>query len=220
VNLAVLYSRGEEWPQGRAAFEEAWSITPRTGSQRPLHEARIASNYGTQLFEHRAIDDAETWLRRAVAASRAFSEPEPRAYLLSLGTLGRLLTEKGAYDEAHEHLSLAVAELDRFRSSFRAERTNLELIKTLGWVYEAMIDCCALSHSSHPERAREAFELVERTKWRVLTTLLRYLPLGLIGPGQEPLVTEEHELLNYAQLALQQPGLAASHSETDLRQSA
>lgn len=211
VNLAVLYSRLDKWPQARMAFEEAWSLVPKTGTQRHLHEAQIASNYGTQLFEHQETGDAETWLRRALAASQQFSEPEPRAYLLSLGSLGRLLTLVGSYDEAYGHLSTAVAELERYRTSFRAERTNLELSKTLGWIYEAMIDCCALSHASHPERAAEAFELVEKTKWRIFTTLLRYLPLGLLGPDQEPLVEEEQEILKHASLVLDQPGFAASH---------
>lgn len=44
VNLAVLYSRGERWPDAGRLFEEAWSLAPKTGSQQPLREAQIASN--------------------------------------------------------------------------------------------------------------------------------------------------------------------------------
>lgn len=131
-----------------------------------------------------------------------------------MGTLGDLLSREGAHDEAYTHLSAAVAELDRFRTSFRAERTNIELLKRLGWIYEALIDCCASSAASHPERAAEAFEIAEKTRWRILVTLLRYLPLGLLQPAEEPLLEEEHELLSVGQLALHAPALAASYEAT------
>ncbi len=214
VNLAVLCSRGERWPEAGRLFEEAWSLAPNTGSQQPLHEARIASNYGTQLFEHRQSEQARIWLERAIAASRRWQAPEPRAYLLSLGTLGDLLSREGKQEEAYPHLSAAAAELDRFRTSFRAERTSLELLKTLGWIYESLIACCAASAASYPERAAEAFETAEKTRWRILITVLRYLPLGLLQPAEEPLLEEEHELLRVGQLALRAPALAASYDAT------
>lgn len=214
VDLAMLWSRGEQWSDAGELFKEAWSLAQKTGSQQPLHEARIASNYGTQLFEHQQPEQAKIWLRQAIAASRRFQTPEPRPYLLSLGTLGDLLSREGVIDEAYTHLSAAVAELDRFRTSFRAERTNIELLKTFGWIYEALVVCCASSAASHPERATEALETAEKTRWRVLVALLRYLPLGLLQPAEEPLLDEEHKLLSVGQLALHAPALAASYEAT------
>ena len=214
VNLAVLYSRGERWPEARPLLEEAWSVAPKTGSQQPLFEARIAANYGAQLFEHGDAEQAKVWLARAIAASRRWSSPEPRAYLLSLGTLGDLLSREGRHDEGYAHLSAAVAELDRFRTSFRAERTNIELLKTLGWIYESFIMCCAASAASHPQRAVEAFETAEKTRWRILVAVLRYLPLGLLQPSEEPLLEEENKLLSVGQVSLREPALAASYEAT------
>lgn len=198
VNLAVLYSRGERWPKAG-----------------PLFEARIAANYGTQLFRHGDAEQAKLWLERAVAANRHWLSPDPRTYLLSLGTLGELLSREGHHAEGYVHLSVEVAELDRFRTSFRAERTNFELLKTLDWIYESFIICCAALATSHPQRAVEAFETAEKTRWRLLVTLLRYLPLGLPQPTEEPLLEEENELLGVVgQRALREPALAASYEAT------
>ena len=210
VNLAALYDRVDRWPDACSAFEEAWRYAPDTASQAPVHQARIAANYGAQLYAHRQLPGAEDWLRRAVAAGEQFAAPEPRFYVLALGTLGRLLTEDGRLDEGHVHLARAVTQLEAYRTSFRAERSAFELMKTLGWVYEALIRCCAESSAAHPERAAEAFELAEKTKWRILTVTLRYLPLGILDPEQEPLVEEEARVLGVARAALREPAVAAS----------
>jgi len=85
----------------------------------------------------------------------------------------------------------------------------MQLLKVFHWIYEWSIVCLAALAQTAPERWAEAFRIAENVKWRSFTTLLRYLPLGMVDTGQEPLVQEEETLLLQLQSALGNPVEAA-----------
>jgi CHAT domain-containing protein len=210
INLGAFYAKGKRWDLAADAFNNAWLKTPLTGDQAPTWRPRVAGNFGSALLEQCKLDEAESWLRRALLDVEAVVDPEPDVHMVVHGSLGRLLSVTERAAEGHGHLERAVAKLDTFRSSFLAERANHDLIKSFRWLYEGLVDCCVRLGADQPELRTQAFETAECAKWRTLTVLLRYLPLGLLNAQQEPRVADEERLLRRAESALGEPVLAGT----------
>ena len=211
LNLGTFYSERKNWEGAARAFVDAWEKAPLCGDQAVYWRTRIAGNFGSALLDENRLADAEDWLRKALGELAPMRRPEPEAYMVIHGSLGRLLAITNRADEGYEHVATAVAKLESYRNSYIAERVNQALIKRFRWLYEALIDCCVTLGDAQPDRRTEAFETAERAKWRTLTTMLRYLPLGLLDEHDEPRVQEEEALLQQAIVALGDPVLSGTY---------
>lgn len=210
LNLGTLFSEDKDWERAAVAFEGAWSRVDLSGDQRPYWVTRVAGNYGSALLDEGKLQEAEHWLRIAHQELEKIRSDEPQVVLVVLGSLGRLLCRTQRAEEAYAPLGLAIERLEAFCASTPSERAAGDLFKTYRWIYEWMIDCCVTTGADHPERRILAFEHAERLKWRTLTVLLKYLPLGLVDPVAEPRLIEESRLLGIARTALMSPENAAA----------
>ena len=157
----------------------------------------MAGNLGQSLLEMNRPDEAIAPLRRAVAAAERLPADavEAEHYLLAQANLGRALHAQQQEEEAYSHLAKALERLEDYRTSFLPERSNLALTKRFGWVYEVMIACCAALGRQEAARRTEAFRWAETAKWRLLTVVLRFLPLRLQEMPPEDVQAEERSLL-------------------------
>ena len=210
INLGTVYSNLENWDQACQTYEAALTAAADAGDEGRRLEIAAANNLGQIFLDQRRPKEAIAPLLRAAKLAEGFGVDgvEAKHYLVAHGHLGQALSSLQRDEEAYPILSRALQCLENYRNSFVSERSNLGLTKGFRWVYEAMISCCAALGEAQPDRRIEAFNWAENVKWRMLTVILRYLPLRLQNMPPEEIRLEERNLIARVFALLAEPSQA------------
>ncbi len=109
------------WDDAIGFYVESREAAERAGNV--VHAALYVSNIGEVLVNQGRFDDAEQMLRDAARVQRASGFIEGAAEM----RLGRLLTLRGAVDEADETLERVVREFTELRLGFTALEARMDL---------------------------------------------------------------------------------------------
>jgi CHAT domain-containing protein/tetratricopeptide (TPR) repeat protein len=200
VNLGAYYAYFHDPVNATSSLEEALGLMDSFDGDEKYYGVKVLGNLGNLCIDTKDYDKANSYLDAALELLQTIPLPEPETNLICYGGKGKLLCLLKKFPEAEPFLDHARAKLEELRASFQSEMTSMQLLKNFNWIYEWSIYCLVTL-----ERWTDAFELAERVKWRSITVLLRYLPLGMIDPAREPLIEEETSLLSQLVAAVGEP---------------
>jgi CHAT domain-containing protein/tetratricopeptide (TPR) repeat protein len=200
VNLGAYYAYFHDPGNAASALQEALGLMDSFDGDEKYYGVKLLGNLGNAYLDTKDYDKANICLDAALKLLQTIPLSEPETDLICYGSKGKLLCLLNHFADAQPYLDQARARLEALRSSFHSEMTSMQLLKNFNWIYEWSIHCLAKL-----TRWTEAFELAETVKWRSITILLRYLPLGMIDPATEPLIAEEMSLLSELVSAVGEP---------------
>jgi CHAT domain-containing protein len=200
VNLGSYYAYFHDRKNAVDALTEALSLMDSFEGDERYYGVKVLGNLGNLYIDTGEYEKANTHLDAALELLKTIPLPEPETDLICYGGKGKVLCLLKRYADAQPYLDHARARLEALRGSFESETTSMQLIKNFNWIYEWSIESLAAQ-----EDWGEVFEVAEKVKWRMMTVLLRYLPLGMVDGAQEPLIAEEAKLLDAVFDALGNP---------------
>lgn len=196
--LGSLYYEKNDYQHAVPIFNQLLERIDESDQPGSAQFIKVLANVGNTLRRMRHFDNAEKFLSKAVQSIEK-NHPDnidPESYIFAYGSLGDVFRQKGAFDNAFKNLTRAIDKLESFRCSFISERSNIGLVKGFRWIYEAMIDCCAVIGVDQPEFRIQSLNLVEKLKWQIFTTALKYREdLLPFSTANDPLLKEEQRLL-------------------------